>query len=250
MTTSIIVAAAQGGGSIPTPITVLLVLAGVLYVMWRRLRGESLQAKRLLALPIVFSVLGILDLTASGARRGPYSVAFLVAGSLISFVLGAARGASIELFSRGGHLWQRYRGVTVALWGAVIASKLVLALVAHLVGAPAVTDLMLSLGLSLAGEAALVAPRALFTGVPFAPDPTRSNGDRTMGLGVDRFSAGGAIGRTSLDRGWNNRASMPTSSCDGNEPTDVRPGESSTWRRGLDWLQHQVERHEGSDWSR
>jgi hypothetical protein len=249
MTTSTIVAAAHGSGGIPTPITVLLVVAGVLYVMWRRLQGEPLQAKRLLALPIVFSVLGIFDLTGSGTRLRPESVAFLVAGSLISFVLGAARGATVELFSRDGHLWQRYRGVTVALWGAVIASKLVLALVAHLVGAAGGTDVMLALGLSLAGEAALVAPRALSTGVPFAPAPKRSNGDRAMGVGIDRFSAWGPIGRTPSDGGWDNRTSMPASSCETNEPTDVRPWRSPTWRHGLDWLQHQVEPPEQSDWS-
>ncbi len=170
------------GVVMPTSLTVLLVIAGVIYVMWRRLRGEPLQAKRLVVLPAVFSALGIVDLTGPRVPHlSPEAIAFLVAGASVSLVLGAARGATIELFSQGGFLGQRYRLATVVLWGALIASKLVLALVAHVTGASGGTGLMLCLGLSLAGEAAVVAPRALSTGVPFAPAPNRSRPSRAQG---------------------------------------------------------------------
>lgn len=238
--------ATLGSGAMPEPVTVLLVLAGVVYVMWQRMRGEPLQAKRLLALPLVFTVLGIVELTGSGAPRlHSESLVFLVAGSLLSVVLGAARGATIELFSRQGHLWQRYRGTTIALWGALIASKLVLALVAHLAGAPNTTDLTLSLGLSLAGEAALVAPRALSSGVPFAPDrkqPDRKQPDRRrQGRATGTFAGCRPDATTLRGSRWDDDASMRGSSCDKSRD-DAGRWPSPIWHDGLSWVGDRIER--------
>lgn len=166
------------GGALPTPTVVVLVVIGLGHVLWQRMRGEPLQIKRLLVLPLVFIALGVIDLTAPTAPHlRPADVAVLVAGAVVSVVLGAFRGATVELFPREGNLWQRYRVVTVLLWGVLIALKLLLTLVAHLVGAAAAGNsegLMLTLGLSLLGEAVLVAPRALSTGAPFASEHSRA----------------------------------------------------------------------------
>ncbi len=231
------------GGAIPGPLTVVAVVAGLAYVMWRRMQGEPLQARRLVVLPLIFSVLGVVNLTgAHGTHLGTASVAFLVAGAVISVVLGAARGATVELFAKGGHLWQRYRGVTVALWGALIAAKLALALATHLAGATGNTDLMLSLGLSLAGEAALVAPRALSSGVPFAPDPKRPDRSRPGGAWADPMTGPGPHSQTWAASRWDNRAGMPTPPQEndhdhGGEPEWRSPG----WREGLDWARYQLD---------
>ena len=188
--------AAHGGVTIPSPVSIVLVIAGVGFVMWKRMRGEAVKdIKRMLVLPLVFVVLGVANLTGSRpAHLDAASVAFLVVGGLISVGLGAVRGATIELFTKDGFLWQRYRGVTVALWAVLIAVKLLLVLVAHGVGAHASSDLMLSLGLSLAGEAALVAPRALSTGAAFAPreDASKHSGPgRSEGSRSDRWAGPG-----------------------------------------------------------
>jgi hypothetical protein len=136
--------------------------------------STSLKAKQLLVLPLVFTVIGVTDLTSSTARHlGSADVAFLAAGVAISAVLGVARGATIELFPKDGELWQRYRPSSVALWIALIATKLVLIVVAHGAAAAAgggTNTLLLTLGVSLLGEAALLAARALSTGLPFASD--------------------------------------------------------------------------------
>lgn len=55
-------------GRFPSPVTILLVLAGIAYVMWSRMQGQPLQAKRLLVLPAVFVVIGIGDLTGKHAH--------------------------------------------------------------------------------------------------------------------------------------------------------------------------------------
>lgn len=169
MQASLVLAAAHG--RFPSPVTILLVVAGVAAVMWSRMRGQPLQAKRLLVLPAVFVVLGVSDLTGHHAHYTAADITFLIVGFALSAVLGAARGATVELYARDGELWQRYRPVTVALWLALIATKVILAGIASAVGAhgAAGTDgLLLALGISLAGEAAVTAPRALATGVPFA----------------------------------------------------------------------------------
>jgi FtsH-binding integral membrane protein len=156
---------------VPAPVTILLVLAGIALVMWTRMRGQPLQAKRLLVLPAVFVVLGVGDLTGQHAHYTAADIGFLVAGAAVAAVLGAARGATVELFSRDGELWQRYRPVTVALWLTLIAAKIILAVIARAAGAPGgagSNGLLLALGISLLAETAVVGPRALATGVPFA----------------------------------------------------------------------------------
>ena len=143
------------------------------------MQGQPLQAKRLLVLPAVFVVLGISDLTGHHAHYTAADIVFLVVGGALAAALGAARGATVELFARDGELWQRYRPVSVALWLALIAAKLILAAIAGAAGASAAAGtngLLLALGISLAAEAAVTGPRALATGIPFA---TQQQDNRT-----------------------------------------------------------------------
>jgi uncharacterized membrane protein YoaT (DUF817 family) len=102
------------------------------------MKGQPLKVKRLLILPVLLTVLGITDLTGSSAPRlTPKDIAFLVVSVAVSAVLGAARGATIELYPNQGELWQRYRRSTVALWIALITTKLVLVAIASAAGASA-----------------------------------------------------------------------------------------------------------------
>jgi FtsH-binding integral membrane protein len=168
-------------GRFPSPVTILLVLAGIALVMWTRMQGQPLQAKRLLVLPAVFVVLGIGDLTGKNAHYTAADIGFLVAGATVAAVLGAARGATVELFSQDGELWQRYRPVTVALWLALIAAKVILTVIASATGAPGgagTNGLLLALGISLLAESAVVGPRGLATGVPFATQPDERHTER------------------------------------------------------------------------
>lgn len=158
--------------TIPSPLTILLVVAAVGWVLWSRMKGQPLKTKRLLVLPAVLTVLGITDLTGSSAPHlTPKDIGFLVASAAVSAILGAARGATIVIYPHDGELWQRYRPVTVVLWISLIAAKLALIAVAAAAGASAgggTSSLLLTLGISLLAEAAIVGPRALSTGLPFA----------------------------------------------------------------------------------
>lgn len=169
---------ASAHSAIPSPLTIVLAVAAVGYVLWSRMKGQPLKAKRLLVLPVVLTVLGITDLTGSSAPHlTPKDIGFLAAGAGISAALGAARGATIELYPQGGELWQRYRPVTVGLWITLIAAKLILMVIAgaaHASAGGGTSSLLLALGVSLLAEAAIVGPRALSTGLPFAADHENS----------------------------------------------------------------------------
>ena len=68
MAGSLTLAAVRSGGT-PSPATILLGVAAVGYVLWSRLRGQPLNARRLLVLPVVLTVIGVADLTGSSAPR-------------------------------------------------------------------------------------------------------------------------------------------------------------------------------------
>ena len=167
--------AAAGGGRFPSPVTIVLVVAAIGYVLWSRMQGQPLAPKRLVVLPALLIALGISDLTGAHHQSGA-DIGFLVGGALLSAALGAARGSTIELFARDGVLWQRYRPVTAALWVALILSKIVLAVIASAAGAKGgagTNGLLFTLGISLLAESAVVGPRALATHIPFA-DPANA----------------------------------------------------------------------------
>ena len=90
---------ASSHSEIPSPLTILLVVAAVGYVLWSRMQGRPLKLRRMLLLPVVLMVLGITDLTGSSAPHlTPKDITFLLISVALSVVLGAARGVTIELY--------------------------------------------------------------------------------------------------------------------------------------------------------
>jgi hypothetical protein len=180
--TNALVLATTHGGTVPSPFTIVVALAAVSYILWSRTQGRVFNPRRTLVLPAVLIVIGVAGLTGSSAARlGPKDIAFLAMSVVISAVLGAARGRTIELFSRDGALWQRYTRWTVVLWIALIATKLILIGVASSAGASAgggANTLLLTLGFSLLAEAATVGPRAVAAGMPVATTHAVSGRDR------------------------------------------------------------------------
>jgi hypothetical protein len=252
MTTSHLLAATHGG-SIPSPVTILLAVAAVGYVLWSRTKGQPLRSKRLLVLPVILTIIGITDLSGSSAPHlTPKDVAFVAVSVIISVALGAARGATIELYPQQGELWQRYRSSTVGLWIAIILIRVVLvgvASAAHASPGAGTDTLLLALGASLLAEAAVVGPRALSTGLPFAADekgadartarsPRRRPSPATrlfdMELPPERSSSTG----TGLNEEL--RRSDPSH----NDPMQWR---SPSLRDGIDWVRNQIERPPDND---
>lgn len=146
-----------------TPVEVVLIIAAIGYLMVRRLTGEPAQAKRMLILPAVLSVIGLNDL--SGHVKTPLSLGFLTATAAVAVLLGAARGASVRISQRDGLAFVRYTGFTVLLWGVNLAVKLGANLALH-IAAPHDADvagnsLLFTLGLGILAEGLVILYRAL-----------------------------------------------------------------------------------------
>jgi hypothetical protein len=145
---------------------VVLIIAVITYVLIRRLIGEPAEAKRMLILPTVLTVIGVTDL-----KNLPHSgtaLVFLAGTVLISAVLGALRGASIKLSRRTGLVFMRYTAVTVGLWVANIAVKFGGNLLLGGIdksGAAALGDtVLLTVGIGMLLEGVVVLGRALRSG--------------------------------------------------------------------------------------
>ncbi len=248
MTSALTLASAHSG--YPAPLTILLVVAAVGCVLWSRMKGQPLKVKRLLILPVLLTVLGITDLTGSSAPRlTPKDIAFLVVSVAVSAVLGAARGATIELYPNQGELWQRYRRSTVALWIALITTKLVLVAIASAAGASAgggTNSLLLSLGVSLLAEAAIVGPRALSTGLPFATKHEESDGDpsgnaRSRPSLTDRFLVMAQPEQRSTTSRVAEKVHASAPPREKGEQDDTQLWRSPSLSDGVSWLRRQID---------
>ncbi|MEV5710508.1 DUF1453 domain-containing protein [Actinoallomurus sp. NPDC052274] len=145
------------------PVEIVLIVAAVGYVLVRRVLGEPAQAKRMLVLPAVLSVIGLSDV-ASQAKT-PVSLLFLVATVAISVVLGLLRGVSVRVSGRDGLAFVRYTWITVVLWAVNLLIKFGAnagLAVADPKDAGAVGDsLLFPLGLGILAEGLVVLYRAL-----------------------------------------------------------------------------------------
>jgi hypothetical protein len=149
------------------------VIAIVAYVIGSQLRGEALRGKRVVVLPIVLTVIGAVDLHKSGTHLGAADVACLVIGAVIVAGIGLAQGAALRLENRNGGLWGQLPARALWLWVGLVASRLVMTVIAHGVDAKVAagtTTILLMLGINRLGQAVVVVLRAMSAGIPFAPE--------------------------------------------------------------------------------
>jgi hypothetical protein len=162
----------SGLSGVPTAVWIVVGVLVVGYLMASRLRGRPVTWRGLIVMPAILTVIGLVELVQHAAQVRGLGVALLVAGSAVSLVFGIARGATVKLYQRDGYLWQRYQPITLVWWLVLIAVKIGMDVGAHLMHAPLAGSsqaIMLTLGITLLGAAVAIAPRALASGVPFAP---------------------------------------------------------------------------------
>jgi hypothetical protein len=156
-------------------IPILIIAALVIYMIVRRFLGSPVRTGALL-MPVGLTVYGLLSLRSGMHGHGltAVDIGWLAAEIVVGALAGLGRGATVKLYVRDGHLWQRYTVVTLAVWLAMIASRLGFVYAGHLVGAtlPATAAAMIAFGLSFLVESLLVTKRAAATGVPIAPQPS------------------------------------------------------------------------------
>ncbi|HTW09488.1 MAG TPA: hypothetical protein VME46_18420 [Acidimicrobiales bacterium] len=169
-----------GNGGGPTSIETIAVVVGIMaYSIGRQIAGEPLRIKRLVGLPGVLTAIGIVDVASTQGRAATGTdVVLIAAGCTVNAVIGVGQGRLMRLGSRDGYLWAQMPKSVLWWWGAKVASGFVLDGIGHALGAGLATTsavMLLRLGVNRLAQAAVVAPRALATGTPFAPEPTKGN---------------------------------------------------------------------------
>src|SRR5262245_25481984 len=101
-----------GGGTVAAVqfAPALIVVALVVLIIFRRFQGAPVGA-RSAVLPVILVVYGIAQMR--GEALTTTGIALIVAELAIGAGAGAARGYTIKLYERDGHLWQKYTALTV-----------------------------------------------------------------------------------------------------------------------------------------
>jgi hypothetical protein len=154
-------------------LTVVAVIGIVVYVIGKQLVGSALSGKRLVVLPAVLTVIGIVEIGGNKSPADATDIVLLATSAAVAVGIGAALGAITRLQRRDGYLWAQLPEQGLWLWGGLFASRLVITGIAHLSGAhvaASTSAILLTLGLNRAAQALVVVPRAIVAGIPFAPE--------------------------------------------------------------------------------
>jgi hypothetical protein len=155
-------------------IEILAVIGIIGYIIFRQVQGEPLRGKRAVLLPAILTVIGFVNLHGDGgAHLTAADIECLVVGVAGSAAIGLAFGAIMRLEGRGGYLWAQLPMRGLWLWAALAAWRVVVIFLAtgmHAHVAASASTLLLSLGINRLAQAAVIVPRAMAMGVPFAPE--------------------------------------------------------------------------------
>ncbi len=154
-------------------ITVLAAVAIIVFVVGQQVVGAGVTGRRTLLLPLILTVIGLVQVTGHKAGATPTDFALIGVSAAIAIAIGLALGAMTRIERRSGYLWAQLPKSGLWLWAALIASRIAVGVVAHLLGAhvAAGTDaILLTLGLNRMAQAAVVVPRAVRAGIPFKPE--------------------------------------------------------------------------------
>jgi len=169
---------------------ILAVIAVIGFVIYQQVAGQVLQGRRLVVLPAVLTIIGFVDL--HGAKHlHTEDIVWLTVGAVGSLLIGLAFGAITRLEPRDGVLWAKMPLRGLWLWVGLVAWRVLIMVLAARTGAhvaASATPLLFTLGLNRLGQAAVIVPRAMMSGIPFAPE---KDGSTFMS---------GALGRTDRDR--------------------------------------------------
>jgi hypothetical protein len=137
---------------------IAIYLALIAFVVARRMIGHPVgPIKKLFALPVIAIVLGWGDAT-RGLHK-PIDITLTIVGCAISLVFGLARGRANRMSTRDGAPYVQWTWLSLGLFAALLLVKLALDLAGVAAGetvAAAGQSLILTLGLTLLGEAAVI----------------------------------------------------------------------------------------------
>ncbi len=154
-----------------TAIAIYLAIIG--FILFRRLRGEAVpDPKKLFVLPVIVGAIGLENI--SHAKANAIAIGVIVAGSALSLGLGALRGRLDRLSIVNGAPYMAWTAGSVVILVVNVLLKLVFDVSGVAAGGTktALTgSILLSLGLTLLGEAAIIWVRAQSLTTGGAPEP-------------------------------------------------------------------------------
>ncbi|MEV6334305.1 hypothetical protein AB0M12_06260 [Nocardia vinacea] len=163
-------------------IGLVIAIVAVIALVVKRFYGEPMNARDTFGPPVILLAIGIYSVTEVADLNGT-DITWLIIGGAVGLAFGALRGTTIGIFTRDGHLWQRYTMRTAIVWAVSMAAGFAISALGTTMGMHHdARPTTLSIGISLVGEMLTLGLRALSTGVPFAPDKDTS---RSL---LDRFA--------------------------------------------------------------
>ncbi len=143
-----------------TAIAIYLAIIG--FILFRRLQGEAVpNPKKLFVLPVIVGAIGLENI--SHAKPNAIAIGVIVVGSALSLGLGALRGRFDRLSIVNGAPYMAWTAGSVVILVVNVLLKLVLDVGGVAAGgtkAALTGSIVLSLGLTLLGEAAIIWVRA------------------------------------------------------------------------------------------
>jgi hypothetical protein len=170
---------------------ILVVIGIIAFVIYQQVAGQLLRGKRVVLLPAIVTVLGFLNLR--GQHLTPADIAWIAVGAVGSVLIGLAFGLITRLEAREGVLWGKLPARGLWLWVALAAWRVLVMVLAARTGAhvaASTTPLMFTLGLNRLAQAAVIVPRAMLAGIPFAPEKDGRTFLAGAFAGHDRVDAG------------------------------------------------------------
>ena len=185
--------------------TIAIAAVLIVFVLAKRVRGEAVrEPKRLFLLPIVLGVIGLQNVT--HATLNTIDIAVVAAGAVLSLGLGLLRGKFDRVTLVDGSPFMSWTAASVAIFAGNVLAKV--ALDAGGVAAGGTTALsssiLLSLGLTLLGEAAVVWFRSQSLSAagpgPSAGPGTWAGPGSSGGFGGGRYR--GAVQKSGRPTNW------------------------------------------------
>jgi hypothetical protein len=152
--------------------SVAIAIATLGFLLFLRLQGEAVPApKKLFVLPVIVGAIGLENI--SRAKPNAIALGVIVTGSALSLGLGALRGRFDRLSVVNGAPYMAWTAGSVVLLVVNVLLKLALDVIGVAAGgtkAALTGSILLSLGLTLLGEAAVIWVRAQSLTMVGAPE--------------------------------------------------------------------------------
>jgi hypothetical protein len=153
---------------------VLGILIGVVVlvrVIGRQVTGSLVTQKSLVLMPVILLGLGVVSLSSVVHTASTGELAFLALEAVVVLGFGLARGATVRLTRTDQGLYQKGTAATLILWLLTIALRIGTSFAAAALwpgSAVSRAAIMLTIGITIGAQNAMVYRRALAMNVPLA----------------------------------------------------------------------------------